>query len=118
AIGVVAGAVTRPAEGLAAIDVHLGAGPARAGGARLPEVLRPRQPHDPLVGDALGAPQLDRLRVRAEAELLVAGEDRDPDQARIEAESLRRELPSELDRLRLEVVAEAQVTEHLEEGQM
>ena len=93
-------------------------GPQGPVGPRLPEVLRARQLDDPLVGHADPAPDLDRLRVGPEAELLVAGEDRDPDPLRVEAEALGRELPAPGDRLLLEVVAEAPVAEHLEEGQV
>src|SRR5688500_15258859 len=61
---------------------------------------------------------LDRLLVRADAELLVALEDRDPDPLRVEAEALDSELPRHLDGFLLEVVTEREVPEHLEEGAM
>ncbi len=95
ALGVVAGPVLGPSERLAAVDVHLRARPAGPGRAGLPEVLGARQPEDPLLGDALGAPELDRLGVRAQPELLVAAEDGDPDLLGIEPEALGRELPAE-----------------------
>ena len=60
-------------------------------------------------GTPLLLPELDRLGVGAEAELLVAAEDRDPDLVRVEAEAVERELPGEVDRLLLEVVAEAKL---------
>jgi hypothetical protein len=65
-----------------------------------------------------GTPELDRLLVRAEAELGVALENGDPDELRIEAEHLRGQLPPELDRSLLEVVAEREVAQHLEEGEV
>ena len=73
---------------------------------------------DPLARDADRQPRLDRLLVGAEAELLVALEDRDPDVVRVEAEALQRQLPRELDRALLEVVADREVAEHLEERQV
>ena len=118
AIGVVAGPVVGAAELRATVEVHLRTRPAGAGVARLPEVLRARQRHDALLRDADRAPDLDRLCVRTKAELLVTLEDRHPDQLGIEAEALGGELPAPGDRLLLEVVAEAPVAEHLEEGQM
>src|SRR5215207_6623414 len=84
----------------------------------LPEVLLVRKLHDPLVRDAHPAPDLDRLLVRTEPELVVALEHRRPYSLRVESEALDRELPAPRDRLLLEVVAEAPVAEHLEEGQV
>ena len=107
-----------PPNRLAAVDVELRAGTARALAAGLPEVLRARQQDDPLLGDAALLPELDRLRVGAEAELLVAAEDRHPDLPGVEAEAVERQLPGEVDRLPLEVVAEGEVAEHLEAGEM
>src|SRR5207253_4072267 len=91
-------------------------GSAGAGRAGLPEVVLAAEADDPLLGDAGGAPDLDRLLVRAEPEILVAAEDGHPDPLRVHPEALGRELPTPGDRLRLEVVAEAPVAEHLEEG--
>jgi hypothetical protein len=118
AIGVVAGALVVVAVLGTAIDVHLRARPARPGRTCLPEVLRLREQHDPLGGDAGCLPQLDCLLVGAEAELLVALEDRHPDPRRVESEALERQLPPPGNRLLLEVVAEAPVAEHLEKGQV
>ena len=69
-------------------------------------------------GHADRLPGADRLLVGAEAELVVALEDRDPDVLGLEPEVLERELPRELDGALLEVVAEREVAEHLEEGQV
>ncbi len=118
AVGVVARPVIRPAEVLAAVEVELGARPAGPGRARLPEVVGAAEEDDPLLRNADRAPDLDRLLVGAEAELLVAAEDGDPDPVGVHAETLGRELPSPGDRLGLEVVAEAPVAEHLEEGEV
>ena len=101
-----------------AVVVELRARAARAGRARLPEVLRARQQHDPLARHADRQPRLDRLLVGAEAELVVALEDRDPDPLGVEAEVLERELPRHLDGALLEVVADREVAEHLEEGEV
>ena len=118
ALVVAAGQVVGLAEVQAAVEVELAARAAGAGRAGLPEVLAARAADDPLTRDADLQPRLDRLLVRAEAELLVALEDRDPDVVRVEAEALQRQLPGELDRALLEVVAHREVAEHLEERQV
>ena len=118
ALGVVARAVVLPAEVQAAVEVELRARPARAGRARLPEVVLAPELHDALVRDARPAPALDRLVVGPQAELLVAAEDRDPDLLRLEPEALVESSQRVLDRALLEVVAEGEVAEHLEEGQV
>src|SRR5205814_3001442 len=63
-------------------------------------------------------PRLDRLLVRAKPQLVVAGEDGDPDVIGAEAEAVGREFPGEARGLALEVVAEREVAKHLEEGEM
>ena len=50
--------------------------------------------------------------------LVVGLVDRDPEPVGVEAEHLGVELPGERDRLGLEVVAEAEVAEHLEEREV
>ena len=119
AIGVVAGPVVGAAELRAAVEVHLRAGPAGAGVARLPEVLRARQRHDALLGDADRAPDLDRLRrpgprpssssPSKTVTQISSGSKPKP--------SVESSQPQAIDSL-LEVVAEAPVAEHLEEGQV
>jgi hypothetical protein len=69
-----------------------------------------------LGGDAGRFPDRDRLGVGTETELLVAAEDGHPDLLRVHAEALGDQLPAPGQRLRLEVVVEAPVAEHLEEG--
>jgi hypothetical protein len=118
ALGVVAGALVLAAELRPAVEIHLRARPARPDRARLPEVLRTRQQNDPLLRHAVRLPELDRLGVGAEGELGVAREHGDPDPLRVEPETVEGQLPAEADRLLLEVIAEAEVAEHLEEGEV
>ena len=99
------------AERRAAVDVDLAARPARAGVAHLPEVV--------LVAEALDA--LHRhadLLVPDRLGLVVALVDRDPQPVAVEAERLGDQLPAPRDDLALEVVAEAEVAEHLEEHEV
>ncbi len=84
---------------LAAVVEHLGAGAARAGVGRLPEVLGARQPDDALARQADGEPALDGHVVLPEPELGVAGEDRGPEPVGRKAHLLGDELPGERDRL-------------------
>ena len=99
-------------------QVELRARSARPRRPRLPEVLRARAQHDPVARDADGLPGGDRLLVGPEAELLVALEHGDPDVAGLEPETVQRELPRLLDGALLEVVAQGEVAEHLEERQV
>jgi hypothetical protein len=101
-----------------AVEVELAARPARACRAGLPEVVLARERDDPLARHADREPRLDRLLVRAEAERVVALEDRHPDPLGIEAEALERELPGELHGALLEVVADREVAQHLEEREV
>ena len=110
---VVGGAEVKPA-----VEIQLRARAARSRRRKLPPVLRTRALHDPLTRYTDLAPRGDRLLVGSHTELLVAAEDRDPDVLRPEAESICREVPRESRRLRLEVVAEREVAEHLEEGEV
>ena len=110
---IVLGAPLKPA-----VEVQLAARPARPRRPALPEVLRPRALHDPLERHADRLPRRDRLLVRADPELLVALEHRDPDVLGRKAEPLQRQLPGRLDGLLLEVVADREVAEHLEERQV
>ena len=102
----------------AAVEVELGARAARPGRAGLPEVVLAPELHDPLARDPDRLPDADRLLVGAEAEFLVAAEDRDPDVLLGEAERAGGELEREPRRALLEVVADREVAEHLEEGQV
>src|SRR5256885_13001287 len=118
ALRVVAGTVLVGAEVRTAVVVELRERPARAGGARLPEVVRAAEVDDPLLRDADRAPALDRLLVGAESELLVATEDGHPKKVRSEPECARGQLPGVLDRLLLEVIPKGEVAQHLEERQV
>ncbi len=118
ALVVAARQVVGLAERHATVEVQLGARPARASRTGLPEVLRARALDDALARHADLEPRLDRLLVGSEPELVVAAEHRDPDVAGREAEALSRQLPGEARGLALEVVAEREVAEHLEERQM
>ena len=110
AAGRVAAAVLGPA-----VVEDLGARPAGAGIRCLPEVLRARLPDDALARQADVEPALHGDVVLAEAELGIAGEHGRPEPFLREAHVLGHELPGERDRLGLEVVAEREVAEHLEE---
>jgi hypothetical protein len=96
---------------LALVDEDLRARPARAGVAHLPEVVAGRDADDPLIrqpGDLL--PQIEGV--------IVLMKDGDPKLLLRQAEFLRRQPPGELDRMFLEVIAEREVAEHLEEREM
>src|SRR6185295_17639414 len=115
---------TRLAVGLAAavldspVVVHLRVGTTRAGASDRPEVLAAWQEHDSLGGLADLAPVLVRDLVLVEPELGIAGEHRHPEALRIELQVLEDELPGEVDRPFLEVLAEREVAEHFEEGEV
>ena len=104
----------RPAartEGRTAIDVDLRARSARTRLAHLPEVV--------LVAEALDAVHRDAdLVVPDLLRLFVAVVDGDPELVAVEAEHLGDELPRPRDGVGLEVVAEAEVAEHLEEHEV
>ena len=118
ALAVGAGQLVGAAELEPAVEVELAARAARSGRAGLPEVVLAAERDDPLARDADRQPGLDRLLVGAEAELVVALEDRDPDLLGVEPEAVEREVPRELDRALLEVVADREVAEHLEEREV
>ena len=92
--------------------VDLGAGAARAGVAHRPEVVLHAELEDP-VGGNVGEPEAVGLGVAGDAALAL--EDRDLQAVLREAEVAGEELPAERDRVLLEVVAEGEVAEHLEE---
>src|SRR5439155_11874971 len=103
-----AGRALRPAAAVlgAAVVVDLGVGPARARAADRPEVLRGRQPDDPLRRHPDPLPEVDRDLVLAEAELGIAGEDARPQPVPVEPHVVAEELRRELDRALLEVLPE------------
>ena len=96
----------------AAVVVDLGARAGRAGNAHRPVVVGLAPAHDALQRHAGAAPDVDRL--------VVVEVDGRPQPLRVEpvaavVDRVRRQLPGELDRLFLEVVAEREVAVHLEE---
>ena len=96
------------AVGRALVDEDLAARPAGAGVAHLPEVVV-AQALDPLGPDAHGVAP-DGLG------LVVGLVDGHPQPVAVDAQDLGDELPGEGDGVGLEVVAEAEVPQHLEEG--
>ena len=103
---------------LAPVPVDLGVRPAWPGAADRPEVLAARQRDDALGRHPDRLPEAARGPVLAKAELRVAGMHRGPDARPVELQALADERRRELDRALLEVVAEREVAEHLEEGQV
>ena len=103
---------------LAPVPVHLGVRPARPGAADRPEVLGRRQRHDPLRRHSDPLPVPDRLFVGTEPQTRIAGVDAHPDAVPVELQPLLDELGRVGDRALLEVLAEREVAEHLEEGEM
>src|SRR5207249_9306554 len=97
-------------EVLASEVMDLRAGPAGTRLPHRPEVLALPEAQDP---------RLRQVPLPEARGLVVVGEDGRPEALRIEAVALltvSQELPGEGDRLVLEVVAEGEVAEHLEEG--
>jgi hypothetical protein len=110
AVAVLVGRAGRAAGNMLTVVVEdLRARPARPGVAHGPEIVRGRDAQDLLVRQAgdLG-PQLGRL--------VVLGIDGDQQAVLGQAELLRHQVPGQLDRQVLEVVAEGEVAQHLEEG--
>ena len=112
AIAVLLRAARRSApDVLAAVDEDFGARPARPGVAHRPEIVRGRDPDDAVVREAR-----DLLPVARR--LVVVVIDGDEQLVLLQAEVFGDQRPGELDRAILEVVAEREVAEHLEEGEM
>ena len=99
--------------GGADVDVDLGAGAAGAGVTHFPEVVVLVAQQDAVRGQVL-QPGVAGFRVQGGAVLGAALEHGRIQQAGIDAVDLRQELPGPVDGLRLEIVAEAPVAEHLE----
>ncbi len=94
--------------------INLRTRPAGPGVAHRPEIVRSSQAHDAIVPEARQLlPQVARLVVGRHAVLtLEVSEDH---ALRRQRQILRQELPSEGDGLLLEVIAEREIAEHLEE---
>ena len=103
---------------LAPVPVHLRVRPARPRAADGPEVLRRRERHDPLRWHSEPLPVADRLLVGAELQAGIAGVHADPHAIPVELQALLDELGRVLDRALLEVLAEREIAEHLEERQV
>jgi hypothetical protein len=99
---------------LAEVVVDLRVGAAGAGLGHLPEVVLAAEAEDALGARADLLPQRDGLLVGRH--FVVAREDREPKALRVELQFVDQEVPGEADRVLLEVVAEGEVAEHLEEG--
>ena len=119
-VTVAAGRTIRPIAAVlgAAVVVELGARPARSRRACLPEVLGPGQPSDPVGRDSDPLPPEHGNLVLAEAELRITRKHGGPEAVGGKSHVLRHEFPREIDRAVLEVVADREVAEHLEEGEM
>ena len=112
AVAVLVGASGRPAEdGLALVVEDLGAGATRAGVTGRPEIVRGRDADDAALR------QSGHLLPKVES-LVVVMIDRDEQARLVEPELPRHERPGVLDRGRLEIIAEREIAEHLEEGVM
>jgi hypothetical protein len=103
---------------LTPVPVDLRVGAARSRAADGPEVLGARERDDALAGHADRLPLGDRNLVRPELEDRVAGVHGHPDPVPVELQPLLDELRRQLDRTLLEVLAEREVAEHLEERQV
>ena len=87
---------------------NLRARPARAGVAHRPEIVARRDADDPRLGQAGDlAPQVERL--------VIVVIDGDGELLRRQSEVARQKIPGEFDRVVLEIIAEREVAEHLEE---
>ena len=117
--------VARPVDILRAIEggifgvfphvvVDLGARPAGPRLAHLPEVVFAAKAQDSLWGSARLAPEVDRLLIRRN--LVIPGKDAEPEPRRVHPELPNQQFHGKADRVRLEVVPEGEVPEHLEEG--
>ena len=118
AIVLAAGEIVRRPVLLSAVEVELAARAAGSGWPCLPEVLRARAEDDPLARNSYRLPGSNCFFIRAEAELLVALEDGDPDLFGVKTESLQRKLPGQLDRTLFEVNTKREVAEHLKESEV
>ena len=109
-VAILIGRAGRPAEDVIAMIVEdLRTGTAGTGIAHAPEIVRSRDTDDP------GIRQAGNLLPQVEG-VIILGEHRDREPLLRQAELLRHQRPGMLDRDILEVVAEREVAEHLEEG--
>ncbi len=123
AVAVAGHALARPAGPLLGAGdvvplevVDLGAGAAGAGVAHGPEVVLGAELVDPVGRDALRLPEVEGLLVPGQAPLAVEDGGRQPRGVEAEPPVAGDELPAPGDGVLLEVVAEGEVAQHLEEG--
>ena len=110
AVAVLVRAARRPARYARPVVVEdLGARPARPGVAHAPEIVAGGDADDPLLGQARDLPPIRRR-------VVVLGEHRHQQPVARDGEVARQQLPGVGDRLLLEVVAEGEIPQHLEEG--
>ena len=110
AVGVFIGAAGRTTRHIRAmVKENFGAGPTGAGVAHRPEVALLAEPRD-AIGRHADLLDPDLLG------FIVVVEYRDPELLARDCEHAGQELPGKVDRLALEVITEAEVAEHLEEG--
>ena len=113
AVAVLVGAARRPAgDMLAVVEEDLRARTARAGVAHRPEIVRGRDADDLAVGEARRSSS-SGLPPRRRSWNTVTSR-----RSWRQAVLLGDQVPGELDRLLLEIVAEREVAQHLEEGVM
>ena len=110
AVAILFGRSRRSAPDMVAVIVEdLRAGTARSGVAHRPEIVIGRDPDDPVFGNAGDlAPQIKGI--------VVGVVDRDQQPVLVDGEILGQEVPGKLDGAFLEIVAEGEIAEHLEEG--
>src|ERR1700761_6271829 len=96
---------------LAAVDEDFRTRAARAGIAHRPEIVRSRNADDAIVREAGDLLPIARR-------LIIVVVNGDEQLVLLQPEILGDQIPSELDRAILEVVAEGKVAEHLEEGEV
>src|SRR5205085_2023971 len=96
---------------LAAVNEYLRARPAGSGISHCPEIIGGRNPDNAIVAEARDLlPEVGRL--------VVGVIDRDKELVLLEAKILGDQVPGQLDRALLEVIAERKVAEHFEEGEV
>ncbi len=110
AVAVFLRAARRAARDPGAVIVEdLGAGAAGPGGAHRPEIVIRGDADDPLVGQA-------RVFLPDRRGLVIGVIDRDQEPVRVDPEIAREQIPGIGDCLFLEIIAEAEIAQHLEEG--
>src|ERR1043166_1321732 len=110
----VCGAVLGVVGIVAHVVMNLAAWAARAGLAHLPEIIFAAKAQNSLFRRAYLFPKL--LGIFVWANFIIAFEDGEPHTLGIELEFINQQIPGKLNRFFFEVVAEAEIPKHLEEG--